>query len=327
MNTFVTVLIPAYNRAQYIEECIRSVQSQSLKDLEILVIDDGSTDNTAELCRQMVQKDPRIRLLTGDHKGVSAARNLGLDAAQGKYIFFLDSDDVIHPMLLETLAFGMKQHAVHICGTKRIPVSESNWATATKNISNHHTLGETVHRSSKDVIDDLFRNLSPLGVIGGVMMQRDWIGSTRFRTDLHIGEDFYFIYENLIKGTDALYLTEKWYYARLHKTNLSWDFNFTGLVSRLLRRELVWKSEDSFGRSSNSAIVKREAFSIYVQFIKKGTIRKEEQVKCRQWLRDKRKAIMPTLSYKAKAMYIIFAYVPLLIPLILNILGKKSANK
>ena len=110
MDVKVSVIIPVYNREQYVEECIQSLQKQTHQNMEIILIDDGSSDNTVQICSRMATEDPRILLLTMEHGGVSAARNKGLDTAKGKYIFFLDSDDVIHPLLLETLVEGMEKH-------------------------------------------------------------------------------------------------------------------------------------------------------------------------------------------------------------------------
>ena len=96
----ISVIIPMYNSQDYIGQCLRSVISQTYRNLEVLVIDDGSTDKSVDICQSYCQKDKRIRLLLQEHGGVSVARNRGLDTAKGAYLFFLDSDDMIHPYLL-----------------------------------------------------------------------------------------------------------------------------------------------------------------------------------------------------------------------------------
>lgn len=105
----VSVIISVYNRENYIEECLLSVLEQSHKDFEIVLVDDGSTDNTLAICEALAEKEPRIKIIKGEHKGVSAARNLALDNAIGEYLFFLDSDDTIHPLLLEALVDGAEK--------------------------------------------------------------------------------------------------------------------------------------------------------------------------------------------------------------------------
>lgn len=94
-NILVSVIIPVYNAEKFIEETIGSVLSQSLKNIEIILVDDGSTDNSLKICEQFLQKDLRIKLLRQENSGVSNARNNGLELANGEYIFFMDSDDTI----------------------------------------------------------------------------------------------------------------------------------------------------------------------------------------------------------------------------------------
>ena len=101
MKSDISIIIPAYNAASYIEDCINSVISQTKKELEIIIINDGSTDNTLEIVKKY--KDKRIKLFTTKNNGIGKTRNMGLKKAQGKYIFFLDSDDYIAKNAMENL--------------------------------------------------------------------------------------------------------------------------------------------------------------------------------------------------------------------------------
>jgi hypothetical protein len=92
-SPFFSIITPTYNRAQYLGEMIESVQAQTFEDYEHIIVDDGSTDNSAELLQKAEESDNRIKVITQENRGRSAARNVGLDIAQGKYICFLDSDD------------------------------------------------------------------------------------------------------------------------------------------------------------------------------------------------------------------------------------------
>lgn len=91
----VSVVIPVYNVEKYLGECLDSVLRQTLDDIEIICVDDGSTDGSSAILVEYAAKDPRIRVITQSNAGLSAARNVGMDAASGKYIYFLDSDDYI----------------------------------------------------------------------------------------------------------------------------------------------------------------------------------------------------------------------------------------
>ena len=99
----ISVIVPMYNAERYIGKCLESVVRQTYPELEILVIDDGSVDKGPGICGKLAERDGRIQVLRQENQGVSAARNTGLDRACGEYVFFLDSDDAIHPRLLEEM--------------------------------------------------------------------------------------------------------------------------------------------------------------------------------------------------------------------------------
>lgn len=91
----VSVIIPVYNTEAYLEEAVRSIMNQTLKDLEIIIIDDGSTDNSLAVIKKLAQEDNRIEWLSQPNSGQSVARNIGIEKARGKYLYFMDSDDFL----------------------------------------------------------------------------------------------------------------------------------------------------------------------------------------------------------------------------------------
>lgn len=99
----VSIIIPIYNVQEYLIGCLQSVCNQTFKDVEIICVDDGSTDESGSLLESYAQQDKRIRIVHQKNKGSSSARNIGLDLARGKYIAFCDSDDYWHPCFLEYL--------------------------------------------------------------------------------------------------------------------------------------------------------------------------------------------------------------------------------
>ena len=104
--TKISVVIPVYNTAKFLERCLDSIVEQTLQDLEIICIDDGSTDNSPEILEKFSQKDSRIKIFHTEHLGVSCARNLGINNATGEYISFVDSDDWLDKNFLESLYNG-----------------------------------------------------------------------------------------------------------------------------------------------------------------------------------------------------------------------------
>ncbi len=99
----VSVIIPVYNAEAYLYEALESVQIQSYPHFEAIMVDDGSTDSSADICRDFVRKDSRFRLFQQENMGLGGARNTGIEAAKGSYLSFLDADDSLYPQALELL--------------------------------------------------------------------------------------------------------------------------------------------------------------------------------------------------------------------------------
>ncbi len=307
----VSVIVPVYNRESYLEECVESVFAQSHRNIEVVLIDDGSTDGSLALAHKLQQRDARIRVLESAHVGVSGARNMGLESAQGEYVFFLDSDDVIHPWLIETLVSAMENSGAGLSGTDIAPAKEDKWHMVRERVENPKDSGETVKRSNDQAVHAIFAEKSPLSCIGGVMMRRDLIGQTRFRTDLFIGEDFYFIYENLIKGTEVEFLKQRWYYVRNHANNLSKDYGYDGFWTRFLRRKLVWEQEAVFGRMEYVKRQKLDAIGCFDRCISKHKPYAVEARKIRRTVKEYRAELLPAMGWKQKIVFLLKLYCPI----------------
>lgn len=107
-NELISIIVPVYNVEKYLHRCINSIVQQTYKNLEIILIDDGSKDNCYEICMFYKEKDKRIKVIHQQNGGLSAARNTGLENATGKYISFIDSDDWVHPDFIWNLYYTMK---------------------------------------------------------------------------------------------------------------------------------------------------------------------------------------------------------------------------
>ena len=114
----VSVIIPVFNVKDYLSECLDSVCGQTCSDIEIIVIDDGSTDGSSEICERYRKKDERIIYLRKDNGGAAAARNIGIDSAGGRWITFCDSDDMLSPVYIEKLRCAAESSEADIvsCG-------------------------------------------------------------------------------------------------------------------------------------------------------------------------------------------------------------------
>lgn len=218
----ISVIIPVYNSEAYIEACINSIRNQTYPYLEILIIDDGSTDRSRTLCSELKIKDNRIQLISQKNQGVSSARNRGIESATGKYIFFLDSDDAIHPCLLAELVGKAEECQTELATCSVLKLSnrqmgrkldkrekeeqEPNWQ-----ISKREESEEWFHRK-------YFDNLT---MIGGKLIRRDCIGTLRFDESLTNGEDTLFLYYLICKKIRIARSEHKWYYYRMHSGNVT----------------------------------------------------------------------------------------------------------
>ena len=110
----VSVIVPVYNVAPFLDRCIKSILNQTCPSLELLLIDDGSTDNSLEICQKLGETDTRIRIFKQENQGSSVARNLGLDHASGTYIAFVDSDDWIAAEMLEAMVSSAQANALSV---------------------------------------------------------------------------------------------------------------------------------------------------------------------------------------------------------------------
>lgn len=111
----ISVIVPIYNVEKYLTACIRSITEQTYTDLQILLIDDGSTDQSGMICDAFAEKDSRIKVLHVENRGVSAARNTGIEMAEGEWTAFVDGDDIVHPELLARLLETAERTGADVC--------------------------------------------------------------------------------------------------------------------------------------------------------------------------------------------------------------------
>lgn len=123
-SPLITVIVPIYNILEYLPRCVHSITEQTYRNLEILLIDDGSTDGTGELCDRLGAEDDRIRVFHKDNGGSSSARNMGLLEAAGEYIGFVDSDDFIEPDMYERLLKAVGEYSVEAAQIGRDEMDE-----------------------------------------------------------------------------------------------------------------------------------------------------------------------------------------------------------
>lgn len=321
MSVKISVITPVYNRENTIEDCVASVLAQSYADFELILVDDGSVDNSLSLCKSLAEKDSRIKLFESAHQGVSAARNTALEKATGEYVFFLDSDDYIHPDLLKVLVNSMEESNAVLGGSCVIYIPDNKWRERLQKFLAKTETATCEYISNSDAINAIFRSTTPLNLLGGTIFKRSYISDTKFNTQLFIGEDFYFIYQNLIKGGNCVFLDKKWYFARSHSQNISKNFSFDGFYTRFYRRILVAQSEDLFARHENADIEKREALGIYVNCVTKAPRNSVDAKEMKKALKPFLKEIKSAFKTK-KYVFYLSVFAPFLLKKLLSFKAK-----
>lgn len=126
MNYLISVIVPVYNVLNYLEKCVQTLTKQTYSNLEIILVDDGSTDGSSKLCDKIAKNDNRIKVIHKENGGLSSARNAGLDAAQGEYISFIDSDDSINLNFYNVLLKVLNETDADIVQCEMLSVPEQN---------------------------------------------------------------------------------------------------------------------------------------------------------------------------------------------------------
>lgn len=197
----VSVIIPVYNADKYMEKSIESVINQSYTNLEIILIDDGSVDQSGKICDALAQKDCRIKVVHQKNLGVSKARNVGLDIALGEYFTFIDSDDTVAANYIEVMVAEME--------LSRVDLVRLSWKRGTTNRTYNVHFDENgkylVNQSNvKDLL--LFANIWGL-------FKRESLKNLRFDEQLKYAEDNLFVFEFFLNSNSkTMLLMNKPYY-------------------------------------------------------------------------------------------------------------------
>lgn len=204
----ISVIIPVYNGISWLECCVRSVLAQTWTDLEVLILDDSSTDGTGQLARKLAEEDGRIRVIARKKRGVSSARNQGIAESEGEYVTFVDADDRIDRKMLEILHGILKEtdSDLALCGYRAWNGEEDGKIGKDRIAGIDEIVGidgksaEIQGHSVKTASPDEY--LSDYLLRGGtrcwsVLYRKEAIGDVRFQEDLTIGEDMLFLMELL----------------------------------------------------------------------------------------------------------------------------------
>lgn len=199
----ISVIVPVYRVERYLARCVDSILAQTYRDLEIILVDDGSPDHCGEICDEYAKRDARVRVIHKSNGGISDARNVGMEAAEGEFISFIDSDDYIEPEMLQTLYKLQKESNADIvcCGICDRYESGDHLAVSDRVI---------IHCSGKDALAYTLEGKYSAGSLCNKMIRRSIMHGLRFLNG-KIYEDAFFMPELLFAAQTVVITTEPLY--------------------------------------------------------------------------------------------------------------------
>lgn len=215
MESLISVIIPVYNTESYIGVCLESLVKQTYTNFEVLMIDDGSTDNSGRICQEYTESDSRFHYYRKENGGVSSARNLGIEYSRGDYLTFVDSDDWVEEDYLEVLysALVSESASVSISTYKRFSMEDNTWYVHSfqrgyeKRVFNYlELINELI---DLDSFDHSYRFVS------GKLVRRDILGDIRFNTLTILGEDMEFWFKIYLISPKSVYINRDSYVYRI----------------------------------------------------------------------------------------------------------------
>lgn len=215
----VSMIIPVYNVEKYLPRCIKSVLDQTYQDLEIILVDDGTKDNSGLMCDDYASKDNRIRVIHKENGGLSSARNSGIEIATGDAVFFLDSDDYLSTECIEKMVCLMEENDadISIIQMKYIPENVNN-ECADNEVNNF-----VVMNSEKAIEESLYQRLYTC-CAPAKLYKRSAIGNVRFPMG-RISEDLATCHLFLDNANRIVYSSYYGYYYRQHEASIMHVFN------------------------------------------------------------------------------------------------------
>lgn len=298
----ISVIVPVYNVRDYLPKCIDSILNQDYGNLELILVDDGSTDGSASIIRDYAARDARITAIFQENRGVSAARNAGLKAASGTYVGFVDGDDWIEPDMYGFLIEKLEQHTADLACC--------NWA---RNFSDgreesHPVEGVRDILSAEEFVCHIFDRPRTVGGSNWNKVFRRQSITTFYDETITICEDNLFLLDNCCGVKKVYYCDKAFYhiYERANSASRSRNLNTTKIAD--VRRNLIVKA-DKIGKKARSAAEADYLDYLYALLMGAREETDESRAireKMKRYLQENRRDIVLNsyVSWKLKLVYL-----------------------
>lgn len=262
INKRISIIVPIYKVEKYLKKCIESILCQTHKNIELILVDDGSPDNCPRICDEYALKDARIKVLHKKNGGLSDARNYGLKFATGEYIGFVDSDDFIEPGMYEYLIKGMvnNQCLLGECGVKCI----FNDKIIVKNSKKSYVLNK--NEAIKKYYSSKAVNKFPRTAVWSKLFHNSLLKNKKFPKG-HIHEDYYLVMQCMVEA-DKIFYIEKPLYNHIYTNSMSITsskFNEKDLYKEVQFKK-VYQYLDKLNMKEEAMLAKKDYYNLCLQF-------------------------------------------------------------
>ncbi len=308
MERLISVVVPVYNVEEYLEKCVKSIINQTYRNLEVILVDDGATDHSGELCDKYAAMDARIRVVHKKNGGLSDARNAGIDVATGEYLAFVDSDDFIHPKMYETMVKIMEKEQAEMAICKIAHVKDD--AAINHSLSIPVTSKKLV--SGKDLQNMYFDNkyAQMVVVAWNKIYKREYFEEIRYPKG-KIHEDEYTTYKITYPCSRISLIDAPFYYYVTRDTSIMGSFNekrFDLLKSYMERMQYFaeHKDVDLTGRYAKRFVRMANQYQIWGQ--EAGKDFSDISLKCKRRFEKVYKDCKKKIPLSAKIRFEVFMY-------------------
>ena len=227
-DSLISIVIPIYNAEKYLEECLNSIKSQTYKNFEVIMVNDGSKDDSETICMNFLRSDSRFRYLKKANGGVSSARNLGLDNVKGDYITFIDADDWVDENYLDLLITTVKKnHSDIVVSSYKQFNNIDVFYLRAYTIQEKYLLN--FEKMNRDDFLTIFPKLMSINVCFNnavaKLFRKELVKNLRFDTSIKYGEDLDFYFRLYLNVDSISYVDEPTYVYRIHGDSTTSNFN------------------------------------------------------------------------------------------------------
>ena len=243
MQDLISVVVPVYNAEKWLEKCVKGIIGQTYKNLEIILVNDGSTDNSGDICNKLAALDNRIKVVNKNNGGVSSARNIGIQKSTGKFICFIDSDDTVSPTHIEHLINSYKPYSFTCCTS----FTEFGFLKA----FNKDVITVNIQEFKKNYlwITCFMVTNSPFNKIYLTEIIKKY--NIEFDVKIKIGEDAIFNLDYLKHVQQVIVANKDTYFYSQNLESATHQFNDKNTLDRIYTNNLLWQFFENSDNSYN----------------------------------------------------------------------------